>query len=90
MWLPSASLVGATWRKSSHSGGEGQCVEIARNVMWRKSSRSGGLGQCVELAQSGDWAAIRDSKNPAGPAMVIKPAQLRALVRAVAPIAESA
>ena len=63
MWVSSASLTGATWRKSSHSGGE---------------------GQCVELAHSEDWAAIRDSKNPDGPAMVIKPARLRALVHAIA------
>lgn len=89
MWVPSASLVGATWRKSSHSGGEGQCVEIARNVAWRKSSRSGGLGQCVELAQTDGWAAIRDSKNPNGPAMVIKPAQLRAFVRSVVTSSEN-
>jgi len=34
---------------------------------WRKSSRSGGNnGACVELANHG---AIRDSKNPTGPAL---------------------
>lgn len=63
MWVQSASLTGATWRKSSYSGGE---------------------GQCVELAYTETWAAIQDSKNPDGPAMVIKPAQFRAFVRAIA------
>lgn len=47
------------WRKSSRSGGNGQCVEV-----WRKSSRSGSNGQCVEL---GNVGAIRDSKNSDGP-----------------------
>jgi hypothetical protein len=36
------------WRTSSHSGNEGDCVEIA---VWRKSSRSGNQeGDCVEVA----------------------------------------
>jgi hypothetical protein len=51
-----------TWRKSSYSGQEVNCVELA----WRKSSHSGGgnedTANCVELAAS----AVRDSKNPAG------------------------
>lgn len=47
------------WRKSSYSGNESACVELA----WRKSSHSGNEGDCVELAYDG---AIRDSKNPDG------------------------
>ncbi|MFC4854922.1 DUF397 domain-containing protein [Actinophytocola glycyrrhizae] len=36
-------------------------------LRWRKSSRSSGQGgNCVELAHVG---AVRDSKNPAGPAL---------------------
>lgn len=43
---------------------------------WRKASRSGGEGgNCIELAWAG---AVRDSKNPAGPALG---ADLEALVR---------
>jgi hypothetical protein len=34
---------------------------------WRKSSFSGDSGDCVEVRQ--DLAAIRDSKNPSGPAL---------------------
>ena len=47
------------WRKSSCSGAESNCVEVA----WRKSTRSGDEGNCVELSNTG---AVRDSKNPAG------------------------
>jgi hypothetical protein len=36
---------------------------------WTKSSRSGGNGQCVEYADLGTLIAVRDSKNPAGPAL---------------------
>ena len=38
----------AAWRTSSHSGTNGNCVEVA--VAWRTSSRSGGNGACVEVA----------------------------------------
>ena len=51
------------WCKSSLSGNEGSCVELA----WRKSSFSGDEGSCVELAWFQSTAgAIRDSKNPEG------------------------
>ena len=41
---------------------------------WRKSSFSGEAGQCVELGAAWreadtDIGAVRDSKNPAGPAL---------------------
>ncbi|MDQ2883697.1 MAG: DUF397 domain-containing protein [Actinomycetota bacterium] len=63
------------WRKSSRSGEEGNCVELA----WRKSSRSGHDSNCVELAPG----AIRDSKNPAGPVLLVPdmPAFLREIKR---------
>ncbi|HWE90648.1 MAG TPA: DUF397 domain-containing protein [Pseudonocardiaceae bacterium] len=48
------------WRKSSHSGTGGSCVEL-----WRKSSYSGTGGDCVEVAAS--LGLVRDSKNPDGP-----------------------
>jgi hypothetical protein len=39
---------------------------------WRKSSRSGSNGgNCVEVADNlADAVAVRDSKDPAGPALV--------------------
>lgn len=40
--------------------------DLARAV-WRKSSYSGDNGgQCVEIATNPGWAAVRDSKDPAG------------------------
>lgn len=42
---------------------------------WRKSRRSNDTGHCVEVATNLPiGVAIRDSKNPAGPALVFSPA----------------
>ena len=38
-------------------------------AVWRKSSRSTDQGNCVEMAALGTTRAIRDSKNPTGPAL---------------------
>jgi hypothetical protein len=39
-------------------------------AIWRKSSRSGnGGGNCVEVAFVPETIAVRDSKNPTGPAL---------------------
>jgi Domain of unknown function (DUF397) len=57
-------LGGATWRTSSHSGGNGgQCVEVA--IMTDNLSESGAL--CV----------IRDSKDPISPVLAFRPGQWR-------------
>jgi hypothetical protein len=43
-------LSGARWRKSTHSGDQGDCVEVADNLP--------------------NVVAVRDSKDPGGPALV--------------------
>jgi Domain of unknown function (DUF397) len=51
---------------------------------WRKSSYSGQTGDCVEVAGSLPGAvAVRDSKDPEGPAVVLPPTAWRALARRV-------
>ncbi|GGP37073.1 DUF397 domain-containing protein [Saccharothrix coeruleofusca] len=49
---------------------------------WRTSSYSGGQGQCVQIARGGGWAAIRDSKNPSGGALILTSDQLSTFLRA--------
>jgi hypothetical protein len=90
-----ADLSRATWRKSTRSGAQSACVEVAvlgTTTTWRKSTRSSAQGACVEVAtvdttapsnassapapgsahESSDTlrVAVRDSKNPDGPALL--------------------
>ncbi|RLP99414.1 DUF397 domain-containing protein [Micromonospora sp. CV4] len=53
---------------------------------WHKSSRSSGNGgDCVEVADNlPDVVAVRDSKNPSGPALTFTPTAWRAFVAQVA------
>ncbi|MCS7480135.1 DUF397 domain-containing protein [Umezawaea endophytica] len=49
-------------------------------IEWRKSSYSNGDGgACVELAYCG---AVRDSKNPEGPVLIVSRAALESFVAA--------
>lgn len=52
---------------------------------WHKSSYSGGTGgNCVEVAHLGDGhRAVRDSKNPTGPALIVTPAEWTAFTAGV-------
>jgi hypothetical protein len=51
------------------------------SAQWRKSSFSGGNGgSCVEVARNlPDVVAVRDSKDPEGPALVLDPGQFARL-----------
>jgi hypothetical protein len=50
-------------------------------ALWRKSSYSGGSGgNCVEVATNlPGLVAVRDSKSPGAPALLLTPTQWRAL-----------
>ncbi len=52
-------------------------------AVWRKSTRSGdNNGNCVEVAENlPGIVAVRDSKDPAGPALAFSPAAWSAFVR---------
>ncbi|GAA4233063.1 DUF397 domain-containing protein [Actinomadura meridiana] len=53
-------------------------------AVWRKSSHSGSGDQCVEVAPlSSDLRAVRDSKDPGGPALVLTPSAWRNLLSAI-------
>ncbi len=50
-------------------------------AQWFKSSRSGAAGHCVEVAFLENQAtAVRDSKDPSGPALVFTAAEWDAFV----------
>jgi hypothetical protein len=58
-----AALATAQWRKSSHSGDEGACVEMAV------------LPRAVAVRDTVDTTvAVRDSKDPAGAVLLFTPA----------------
>ncbi|MFE9361277.1 DUF397 domain-containing protein [Streptomyces sp. NPDC006978] len=70
------NLKSTPWRKSSYSGSTGgECVEctVTGGAAWRKSSYSGtNGGDCVEVADGCSASVpVRDSKNPAGPVIVM-------------------
>ncbi|HEX3785120.1 MAG TPA: DUF397 domain-containing protein [Pseudonocardiaceae bacterium] len=71
------ALIGARWRKGSHSNNAAGCVEVAMidaealaHASWRKSSRSDNQVNCVEVAMIEPVTGVRDSKHPHGPALL--------------------
>jgi hypothetical protein len=52
------------------------------DVSWQKSHRSNSQGNCVELARLPDGSvAVRNSRHPAGPALVYTRAEIEALIQ---------
>jgi Domain of unknown function (DUF397) len=70
------------WRKSSHSSGTGNCVEVAF-AGWRKSSYSNSSGNCVEAAPADAAVGVRDSKqHDRGPVLEFTRTAWAAFIRA--------
>lgn len=86
--IPDASTVAVRWSKSSYSAGDTNCLEVADlgtvitvGPVWHKSRYSGAQADCVETAVlSGSDVAVRDSKVPAGPALLFRRTAIRAFV----------
>jgi hypothetical protein len=55
--------------------------------VWCKSTRSTEGANCVEIADIGTIIAVRDSKNPAGPALLLSRTEWRAFTNALKAVA---
>jgi Domain of unknown function (DUF397) len=51
---------------------------------WKKPSLSGSTGNCVEVARNRPGiVAVRDSRDPHGPKLIVTPAEWKAFTAAV-------
>jgi hypothetical protein len=62
---------------------KGMSVDL-EGADWKKSSRSGSAGHCVEVAFVGQATAVRDSKDPSGPALVFTGDEWKAFLEGAA------
>lgn len=59
-------------------------ADAIEGVRWQKSRRSNSQGNCVEIAALPDGgAAVRNSRDPQGPALVYTRAEMEALILGV-------
>ena len=62
----------------------GCSAEQITGADWRKSTLSGNLGNCVEVAMlDSGQVAMRNSRHPAGPALIFTPAEWAAFLGGV-------
>ncbi|OZM74757.1 DUF397 domain-containing protein [Amycolatopsis antarctica] len=74
---------GAAWRKSSYSGSQSDCVEVAfapAPAAWRKSSHSGTQSECVEVAADRGLVGVRDTKDRDGGTLTVPAASWQAFL----------
>lgn len=57
-------------------------VDCSR-ATWRKSTRSSANNECVEIAALGRTIAVRDSKHPNGPKLLLARRDWAAFVRGI-------
>lgn len=68
----------------AYSGIAAHNLENLDNVVWVKSSYSNSQGTCAEFARlPGGDVAVRNSRDPEGPALVYTPAEVQALLLGV-------
>lgn len=61
--------------------GNGISAGELSSAVWRKSTMSNPSGNCVEVAGlPGGAVAVRNSRYPAGPALVYTPAEMEAFI----------
>lgn len=62
----------------------GMSAHLLGDVVWQKSTRSGAIGNCVEMAalETGG-VAVRNSRHPAGPALVYTREEMAAFLLAI-------
>jgi hypothetical protein len=59
-------------------------METTGALSWRKASYSSGNGgDCIEVASAPRTVAVRDTKDPAGPALAFTPARWQEFTRRV-------
>jgi hypothetical protein len=68
-----------TWRTSSYSGGQGNCIEVG----WRTSSHPAGEGNCVEIANAPENIQVRDTKDRPGGTLTVSLTQWNAFITKV-------
>lgn len=74
--------VAALQRVASQSSGAP--LDVAPGLVWQKSTYSKDGGSCVEVTGTGPAVAVRDSKNPGGPALAFTPAEWHAFTARLA------
>lgn len=61
--------------------GSGMSAALLTTATWRKSTHSGANGNCMELARlDGGQIAVRNSRFPDGPALVLTLAEVAAFL----------
>jgi hypothetical protein len=65
-----------------HDAHNGMPASDLPDVTWHKSRHSNSQGTCVELAGlPGGDIAVRNSRDPHGPALIYTPAEIDAFIR---------